>query len=57
MYILIPILVIVIVISFVLGRKAQNRIVSELTPFSFADDNFNFFFYIKINRSVTGAIF
>lgn len=38
MYILIPILVIVIVISFVLGRKAQNRIVSELTPFSFADD-------------------
>lgn len=38
MYIIIPILAIVFVISFVLGRKAQDRIVSDLSPFSFAED-------------------
>lgn len=38
MYILIPILAIVIVISFVISRKAQDRMVSDLSPFSFADD-------------------
>lgn len=38
MYLIIPILIVVVVISFVLGRKAQDRIVSNLSPFSFAED-------------------
>lgn len=38
MYLMIPLLAIIMVISFMLGRKAQERIVSDLSPFSFADD-------------------
>lgn len=38
MYLMIPVVVIVLFISFVLGRKAQDRMVSDLSPFSFAED-------------------
>lgn len=38
MLIIILILAIIFVISLVLGRKAQDRIVSDLSPFSFAED-------------------
>lgn len=38
MSLMILVLVVVFVISFLLARKAQDRIVSDLSPFSFADD-------------------
>lgn len=38
MYIFIPILALVLVISFVLGKKSRDKIVSDRSPFSFADD-------------------
>lgn len=38
MHIIIPTLAIVMVISCVLARNVQNKIMSDLSPFSFADD-------------------
>lgn len=38
LYVFLPILAAVFIVSFILARKAKDRIVSELSPFSFAED-------------------